>query len=126
MMKQLIVSSPLLVEHQKQSPTASTRVPRKKPVPLPRTKYATKATLQEHDEPQIYENLGPIKQEEGGDVSLTEYRRYLQSVSAMTTLSSRDTLVNGEEEEDEEDTAGDTGDSGIAEWTSGWYARVYS
>lgn len=119
-MRHLEVSSRLVVpQSPHELPTVPARLPRKRPVPLPRTKYTKATPSQASNDLEIYENPSPIKQEEGDDVSLEEYRRYLQSISAAVTPQP----LMGEEEED--DTTENTGDSGISEWTSGWYIPYF-
>lgn len=90
------------------SPMASAKQRGKKPVPLPRTKKTPQAR---HDL-DIYENIGPIKQEEGADVSLDEYHQMVCSTPKVKLSRSVSTGgLHGEE-----DTTGNTGDSGIGEW----------
>lgn len=100
------VSSPLAMP----SPVTSAKLSRKKPVPLPRTKCSK--TSQARTDLDIYENIGPIKQEEGGDVTLAEYVQSVQSTSTPKPSKRESYLV-----ESEGDTTENTGDSGISEWT---------
>lgn len=87
-------------------------------MPLPRTK-SSKAPRARYDL-DIYENVGPIKQEEGGGASLEEYHRLVQSA---TRLGRTESMRGLEGEGEEEDTTENTGDSGIGEWT-GMYGGV--
>lgn len=100
------VSSPLAMP----SPVTSAKLSRKKPVPLPRTKCSK--TSQARTDLDIYENIGPIKQEEGGDVTLAEYVQSVQYTSTPKPSKRESYLV-----ESEGDTTENTGDSGISEWT---------
>jgi hypothetical protein len=85
-------------------------VKRKKPVPLPRTKAP-----QAHNDMDIYENIGPIKQEDGRDVSMAEYHQIVRCTAGNLVQRSKSMSYLGDGEE-EEDTTENTGDSGISEW----------
>lgn len=90
------------------SPRPPSKQPRKKPIPLPRGK-SHKTPQANNRDLEIYENLGPVKQEEGSAVSLNEYQHLTTKLSSTGGTAC--------DESDEEDATGNTGDSGISEWT---------
>ena len=106
--RSLKASSPPAMPPTPASPvTSAKQQQKKKPKPLPRTKK----TPQARQDLDIYENVGPIKQEEGRSVSREEYHQMVCSTPKVSRTVSTGGLFG-----EEEDTTGNTGDSGISEW----------
>ena len=95
-----------------QSPSLSSKFPRKKPVPLPRGKHHKSPLVGQ--ETGIYENL---RQEHGSNISFEQYKHSYQA-SSTPKLARRD--AENEEDTTAENTTG-TGDSGISEWIAGMF-----
>ena len=89
--------------------TASPKQARgKKPIPTPR-KHANKRLQPETGDDTIYENIGPIRQEEGYSM---EHLRVMES----TTILPEEEQGAGVEAEDDQD---DSGIGNVKEWIAG-------